>query len=33
MEHKWEEYFDVNSEYWKKVQNIYNESEHFPKII
>lgn len=33
MEHKWEEYFDVSSEYWKKIQNIYNDSDHFPKKV
>lgn len=33
MLHNWENYFDISSEYWQKVQRIYNESEHFPKIV
>lgn len=33
MEHKWEDYFDIESEYWKKAQEIYGKNEHFPKIV
>lgn len=33
MEHKWEKYFDIKSEYWEKVQKIYGENDHFPKIV
>lgn len=33
MKHEWSEYFDTSSEYWKKVQKIYEENEHFPKIV
>lgn len=33
MKHNWESYFDIQSEYWKKVEKIYEDNEHFPKII
>lgn len=33
MKHNWENYFDISSEYWKKVEKIYEESEPFPKIV
>ena len=33
MKHNWENYFDVNSEYWKKVEKIYEDSESFPKKV
>lgn len=33
MEHNWEDYFDTSSEYWLKAQKIYEENEHFPKIV
>lgn len=33
MEHKWENYFDTESEYWKKVQEIYKENDYFPKVV
>lgn len=33
MQYNWENYFDINSEYWKKVQQIYTASEHFPKKV
>lgn len=33
MEHKWEDYFDTESEYWEKVQKIYKENDHFPKVV
>ena len=31
--HNWENYFDISSEYWKKVEKIYEESESFPKKV
>ena len=33
MKHNWENYFDISSEYWKKVEKIYEESESFPKKV
>ena len=33
MIHNWENYFDISSEYWKKVEKIYEESESFPKKV
>ena len=33
MKHNWENYFDVSSEYWKKVEKIYEENESFPKKV
>lgn len=33
MKHNWENYFDTNSEYWKKVEKIYEENESFPKKV
>ena len=33
MNHKWENYFDISSEYWKKIQKIYEENESFPKKV
>ena len=33
MIHNWENYFDVSSEYWKKVEKIYEENESFPKKV
>lgn len=33
MEHNWSEYFDTESEYWKKVEKIYKESDYFPKVV
>ena len=33
MIHNWENYFDISSEYWKKVEKIYEENESFPKKI
>ena len=33
MEHNWENYFDTSSEYWKKVEKIYEDNESFPKKI
>lgn len=33
MNHKWENYFDTESEFWKKIQKIYEENESFPKKV
>lgn len=33
MQHNWDNYFDTESEYWEKVEKIYEESEHFPKKV
>ena len=33
MIHNWENYFDTGSEYWKKVEKIYEENESFPKKV
>ena len=33
MNHKWENYFDISSEYWKKMKKIYEENESFPKKV
>ena len=33
MKHKWENYFDTCSEYWKKAERIYEENESFPKKV
>ena len=33
MIHNWENYFDTSSEYWKKVERIYEENESFPKKV
>lgn len=33
MEHKWENYFDTDSEYWEKVQKIYKENDSYPKVV
>lgn len=33
MNYKWENYFDTESEYWKKIQKIYEENESFPKKV
>ena len=33
MKHNWEKYFDISSEYWKKVEKIYEENESFPKKV
>lgn len=33
MEHNWEKYFDTESDYWKRVQVIYEENEHYPKVV
>ena len=33
MIHNWENYFDISSEYWKKVEKIYEDNESFPKKV
>lgn len=33
MNHNWENYFDTESEYWKKLKKIYEENESFPKKV
>ena len=33
MKHNWENYFDISSEYWLKVEKIYEENESFPKKV
>ena len=33
MKHNWENYFDIGSEYWLKVEKIYEENESFPKKV
>ena len=33
MEHNWENYFDISSEYWKKLKRVYEENESFPKKV
>ena len=33
MIHNWENYFDISSEYWKKVEKIYEENKSFPKKV
>ena len=33
MNHKWENYFDTESEYWKKIQKIYEENDNYQKVV
>ncbi len=33
MQHDWDKYFDTESDYWKKIQKIYQENEEQPKVI
>lgn len=33
MIHNWENYFDISSEYWKKLKRVYEENESFPKKV
>ena len=33
MQHNWEKYFDTTSEYWQKIQKIYEDNDHYPKTI
>lgn len=33
MNHNWEKYFETSSEYWEKIQKIYEENDNYPKIV
>lgn len=33
MTHNFEKYFDTSSDYWQKIQKIYDENDHFPKVV
>lgn len=33
MEHNWDKYFDTNSDYWIKLQELYKANEHYPKKV
>ncbi len=33
MKHNWDLYFDTSSEYWRKIQKIYEENEKYPKVV
>ena len=33
MQHNFDKYFDTSSEYWQKVQKIYDENDKFPKKV
>ena len=33
MQHEWGKYFDTESEYWKKVQKIYEENDKYEKVV
>lgn len=33
MEHNWDLYFDTSSEYWREIQKIYEENDHYPKVV
>lgn len=33
MQHNFDKYFDTSSEYWQKVQKIYDENDQFPKVV
>lgn len=33
MQHDWGKYFDTESDYWEKVQEIYKENDNFPKVV
>lgn len=33
QQHNWEKYFDTETEYWKKIQEIYQENEKYPKVV
>lgn len=32
-EHDWSKYFDTSSEYWEKLQRLYEVNEHYPKKV
>lgn len=33
MQHEWGKYFDTESDYWKKVQKIYEENDKYEKVV
>ncbi|MBQ2204368.1 MAG: hypothetical protein II411_00560, partial [Lachnospiraceae bacterium] len=33
MQHDWGKYFDTESDYWKKIQEIYKENDNFPRVV
>lgn len=33
MQHDWNKYFDTETDYWKKIQKIYQENEEYPKEV
>ena len=33
MQHNWDKYFDTESEYWEKIQKIYEENDNYPKVV
>lgn len=33
MQHDWEKYFDTSTDYWRKVQEIYEENDEYPKKV
>lgn len=33
MQHEWGQYFDTESDYWKKVQKIYEENDKYEKVV
>lgn len=33
MQHEWGKYFDTESDYWKKVQKIYQENDKYEKVV
>lgn len=33
MQHNWDKYFDTTSEYWQKIQKIYNDNDNWPKVV
>ena len=33
MQHEWGKYFDTESDYWEKIQEIYKENDNYPKVV
>lgn len=33
MQHDWNKYFDTETDYWKRIQKIYQENEEYPKEV
>lgn len=33
MQHDWGKYFDTESDYWEKVQKIYEENDNYEKVV